>query len=92
MFKISIITITFNSEEHLEQTIESVAAQTYPSIEYIIVDGGSTDGTLDIIKRHEEDIDRWISEPDDGIADAFNKGIALATGDFVYFLNSDDYL
>jgi glycosyltransferase involved in cell wall biosynthesis len=92
MFKISIITITFNSEETLEQTIESVASQTYPNIEYIVVDGGSTDRTLDIIKKHEGDIDRWISEQDDGIADAFNKGVSLATGDFVYFLNSDDYL
>ncbi len=92
MFKISIITITYNSEEHLEQTIQSVAAQTYSNIEHIVIDGGSTDGTLDIIKRHEQHLDYWASEPDDGIADAMNKGIALASGDFVYFLHSDDYL
>ncbi len=92
MFKISIVTITFNSEEYLEQTIQSVVAQTYPNIEYIVIDGGSTDGTLDIIRRYERHIDRWISEPDDGIADAMNKGISHATGDFLYFLHSDDYL
>jgi glycosyltransferase involved in cell wall biosynthesis len=92
MFKISIITITYNSAEHLEQTIQSVATQSYPHIEYIIVDGGSTDGTLDIIKRHEQHLDNWVSEPDEGISDAMNKGVALASGDFVYFLHSDDYL
>jgi glycosyltransferase involved in cell wall biosynthesis len=92
MHKLSIITITFNSEEYLDHTIRSVAAQTYPNFEYIVVDGASTDGTLDIIKRHEQHIDRWVSEPDGGIADAMNKGVAIATGDFVYFLHSDDYL
>jgi len=92
MPKISIITISFNSDQHLEETIQSVIAQTYSNIEYIVVDGGSTDTTLDIIRRHEQHIDRWISEPDDGISDAMNKGVSLATGDFIYFLHSDDYL
>jgi glycosyltransferase involved in cell wall biosynthesis len=92
MFRISIVTVTLNSEEYLEQAIQSVAAQTYPNIEHIVIDGGSTDTTLDIIDKHEQRINRWISEPDDGIADAMNKGISLATGDFIFFLNSDDYL
>jgi glycosyltransferase involved in cell wall biosynthesis len=92
MSKVSIITICFNAEKYLEGAIQSVAAQTYPNIEYIIVDGGSSDGTLDIIKEHEQAIDRWVSEPDEGISDAMNKGVSLATGNFVYFLNSDDYL
>ena len=90
--KISIITITLNAERYLEQTIASVVNQTYSNREYIIVDGGSTDGTLDIIKKYESEIDNWISEPDNGIADAMNKGIDLATGDYILFLHSDDYL
>jgi glycosyltransferase involved in cell wall biosynthesis len=90
--KISIITITLNAERYLEQTIASVVNQTHLNREYIIVDGGSTDGTLDIIKKYESEIDNWISEPDNGIADAMNKGIDLATGDYILFLHSDDYL
>ena len=90
--KITIITITLNAERYLEQTIASVVNQTYSNREYIIVDGGSTDGTLDIIKKYESEIDNWISEPDNGIADAMNKGIDLATGDYILFLHSDDYL
>jgi len=90
--KISIITITLNAERYLGQTIPSVVNQTYSNREYIIVDGGSTDGTLDIIKKYESEIDNWISEPDKGIADAMNKGIDLATGDYILFLHSDDYL
>lgn len=90
--KISIITINYNSKRYLEQTISSVASQSYSNKEYIIIDGGSTDGTLEIIKKHESKIDCWISEPDDGIADAMNKGVELATGDYILFLHSDDYL
>lgn len=90
--KISIITITLNAERYLEQTIASVVNQTHSNREHIIVDGGSTDGTLDIIKKYESEIDNWISEPDNGIADAMNKGIDLATGDYILFLHSDDYL
>ena len=89
--KISIITVCLNSIDTLEQTIQSVVSQDYPNIEYIIVDGGSTDGTLDVIHKYETDISRWISEPDAGIYDAMNKGITMATGDYIAFLNSDDW-
>jgi len=90
--KITIVTVTLNSEQYLENTITSVVNQTYPFIEYIIVDGQSTDGTFDIIKKYEHRISQWISEQDRGIADAMNKGIAMASGDFILFLHSDDYL
>jgi glycosyltransferase involved in cell wall biosynthesis len=89
---ISIITATFNSERYLENTILSVISQSYPGVEYIIVDGGSTDHTLDIVAKYRHQISKIISEPDDGIYDAFNKGIQVASGDVIYFLNSDDYL
>ena len=88
--KVSIITVVYNGIEFLEETIKSVISQTYPNIEYIIVDGGSTDGTLDIIKKYEAHITKWISEPDKGIYDAMNKGIDLATGDWQNFLNAGD--
>ncbi len=88
---ISVITICLNSEKHLEQTIKSVIEQTYDNIEYIIIDGGSTDNTLNIIRKYEDMITYWLSEPDEGISDAFNKGAALSTGDYINFLNSDDY-
>ena len=88
--KVSIITVVYNGIEFLEETIKSVISQTYPNIEYIIVDGGSTDGTLDIIKKYEAHISKWISEPDKGIYDAMNKGIDLATGDWQNFLNAGD--
>lgn len=88
--KISIITVCFNSAATLEKTILSVANQSYKNIEYIIIDGNSTDGTLDLIKKHQDKINLWISEPDKGLYDAMNKGIALATGDLVGILNSDD--
>jgi glycosyltransferase involved in cell wall biosynthesis len=90
-FKISIITISYNSARYLEQTIKSVVDQNLLDKEYIIVDGGSTDGTIEIIKKYEDKIDKWVSEPDHGIADAMNKGLALSSGDFVIFLHSDDY-
>lgn len=88
----SIITITFNSREYLAETIESVLSQDFAEFEYIIVDGGSTDGTLEIIRRHAAADPRihWISEPDNGISDAFNKGIRMAQGEIVGILNSDD--
>lgn len=89
--KISIITVCLNSAGTMEQTIQSVISQGYPNIEYIIIDGGSTDGTLDIIYKYEKYIARWISEPDAGIYDAMNKGIKMATGDYISFLNSDDW-
>ncbi len=87
---ISIITVVFNGEKYLEETIQSVINQTYPNVEYIIIDGGSTDGTLDIIKKYEYAIDYWISEPDKGIYDAMNKGIDVATGDWINFMNTGD--
>jgi glycosyltransferase involved in cell wall biosynthesis len=90
--KISIITITFNAQQYLEDTIKSVISQTYPHIEYLIVDGQSTDGTLAIIGKYTRHITQWISEPDNGIADAMNKGLTLSTGDFILFLHADDYL
>jgi glycosyltransferase len=90
--KISIITIVRNGCEFIEQTIKSVLSQRYDNIEYIVIDGGSTDGTVDIIKSYESKIAKWISEKDEGIADAFNKGLSFVTGDYVLFLNSDDSL
>ena len=88
---VSIITIVFNGDKFLETTINSVLSQTYSNIEYIIVDGGSTDRSIEIIKKHENSIDYWISERDNGIADAFNKGIALSRGEIIGILNADDW-
>ncbi|AEI14058.1 glycosyl transferase family 2 [Flexistipes sinusarabici DSM 4947] len=87
---ISIITVVFNGEKYLEETIQSVINQTYPNVEYIIIDGGSTDGTLDIIKKYEHAIDYWVSEPDKGIYDAMNKGIKASNGNWVNFMNAGD--
>ncbi len=88
--KVSIITPSFNSAETLEDTIKSVLTQNYSEIEYILIDGGSTDETLEIISRYENKISKFISEKDTGIYNAMNKGLALATGDIVGILNSDD--
>ena len=88
--KISIITVVFNSKSSLEKTIKSITEQEYKDIEYIIIDGGSTDGTVDIIKKYEKFISVWISEHDKGIYDAMNKGLKKATGDYVWFLNAGD--
>jgi glycosyltransferase len=90
--KVSIITATFNSEKSLQKTIDSVRSQDYKNIEYIIVDGGSTDATLNIINANQAVISKFISENDNGIYDALNKGIKLSTGDIIGFLNSDDIL
>jgi glycosyltransferase involved in cell wall biosynthesis len=92
MSLVSIITVTYNSEKYLEKTIQSVLGQTYSDIEYIIIDGVSTDNTVQIVKKYEKDIDYWISEPDDGIYDAMNKGIQTANGDIIGIINSDDWL
>ncbi len=87
---VTIITVVYNGVQHLEHTIRSVLGQTYDNIEYIIIDGGSTDGTLDIIKRFDDKIAYSLSEPDTGIYDAMNKGIDLATGDWINFMNAGD--
>lgn len=88
--KITLITICYNSAATLEKTILSVMEQSYNNIEYIIIDGNSNDETLDVIKKYEDNITKWISEPDKGLYDAMNKGISLATGDLIGVLNSDD--
>jgi glycosyltransferase involved in cell wall biosynthesis len=88
--KISIITVTFDCIETIENTIKSTLNQTYKNVEYIIIDGGSSDGTVDVIKKYEDYIFLWMSEPDRGIYDAMNKGIVNATGDYILFLNSGD--
>jgi glycosyltransferase involved in cell wall biosynthesis len=90
MMKLSIITVVLNNKGCIEDCIQSVLSQKYENIEYIMVDGGSTDGTVEIIKKYEEFISKWISEPDKGLYDAMNKGIGMATGDVVGILNSDD--
>ncbi len=90
--RISVVTVVKNGREFVEQTIASVLDQSYQDIEYIVIDGGSTDGTGDIVRLYESRLAKWLSEPDRGISDAFNKGLALATGDYVMFLNSDDML
>jgi glycosyltransferase involved in cell wall biosynthesis len=89
--KISLLTVSYNSAATIGDTIESVRSQTYKDIEYIVVDGNSTDGTLDLIRSFAPKIDQWISEPDKGIYDAMNKAIRMATGEVVGILNSDDF-
>jgi glycosyltransferase involved in cell wall biosynthesis len=90
--KISIVTVCFNSAATIADTLRSVAVQTHPDIEHLVIDGGSRDTTLDIIRTVGKHVARLVSEPDGGIYDAMNKGLALATGDAVGFLNSDDML
>ena len=89
---VSILTVVLNSARFLEETILSVINQNYENLEYIIVDGGSIDGTVEIIRKYEHAINYWISEPDKGISDAFNKAIVLAAGDYVNFQGAGDYL
>jgi len=88
--KITLITASYNSATTLEETIKSVIAQNYPLLEYIVIDGASTDNTIEIIKKYEKHITKWVSEKDKGIYDAFNKGLEMASGDIIGFLNSDD--
>lgn len=88
----SIITVVYNAEKQLIKTIQSILSQSYPHIEYIIIDGHSTDGTQEIIRKYEHKISTWISEPDSGLYDAMNKGLQKATGDYVWFLNAGDVL
>lgn len=88
--KVSIVTVVYNSEQTLERTIKSIIRQTFRDFEYLIVDGQSTDGTLSIIKKYEASIERWISEPDNGLYDAMNKGIDMASGTYIVFMNAGD--
>ena len=88
--KISVVTICYNAESIIEDTIKSVVNQTYPNIEYIVIDGGSTDGTVEIVKKYDSRISYWLSEPDGGIYDAMNKGIKAATGKWINFMNAGD--
>ncbi|MDX2476604.1 MAG: glycosyltransferase, partial [Gammaproteobacteria bacterium] len=88
--KISVITVVFNAVETIEDTIKSVIDQDYDDIEHIIIDGGSTDGTLDVVNCYKDHLAKVVSEPDNGIYDAMNKGIALASGNIIGFLNADD--
>lgn len=87
---ITVITVTYNAEKYLEETILSVINQSYPNIEYLVIDGGSTDGTVDIIKKYKDKISYWVSEADSGIYDAMNKGILKANGEWINFMNAGD--
>lgn len=89
---VSIITVVYNNRDSLEKTIKSVVSQTYPNIEFVIIDGFSDDGTLDVIRAYNEKIGYWLSEKDDGIYDAMNKGLKCSTGDYVWFINAGDQI
>jgi glycosyltransferase involved in cell wall biosynthesis len=89
---VTVVTVTFNSAGTIDRTIDSITAQSYPKIQYVVIDGVSTDGTVDRLRSRNGDVDLWISEPDLGISDAFNKGIALAAGEYVALVNADDWL
>ena len=89
---ISIVTVSLNSQKTIQRTIDSVKNQIYKNIEYIIIDGGSEDKTVSIIKNNSTTVKKWVSENDNGIYDAFNKGLRIFSGDYIGFLNSDDYL
>lgn len=87
---ISVVTVSYNAVSVIEKTILSVISQTYSSMEYIIIDGGSTDGTVDVIKKYSDKISYWVSEPDKGVYDAMNKGVKIASGEWVNYMNAGD--
>ena len=89
---ISIVTAVYNGNNTIEETIRSVISQTYDNFEYIVIDGSSSDGTIEKLMQYDDQIDYWISEPDKGVYDALNKGIDLARGEWIYFLGADDVL
>jgi glycosyltransferase involved in cell wall biosynthesis len=88
---VTIVTVCLNSRPHIEDTIRSVVSQNFADLEYIVVDGGSTDGTIDIIKKYRDRISKFVSEPDEGISDAMNKGLRMASGDIIGIIHSDDF-
>lgn len=88
---VTVITVVLNGVNYIEETIKSVINQTYDNVEYIVIDGDSADGTLDIVKKYENAVDYWVSEPDEGISDAFNKGICLSTGDIIGIISAGDW-
>lgn len=88
--KVSIVTVCYNAAKDIEETIKSILGQTYDNIEFIVVDGGSTDGTMDIIRKYDDRISRCVSEPDNGIFDAMNKAAGVASGDYICFMNAGD--
>ena len=90
--KITVAQVTYNCVSCLEESLLSVINQTYENVEYVVIDGGSTDGTLELLKKYKDKIDVLVSEPDGGIYDAMNKALSMATGDFIYFLGADDHL
>lgn len=90
-YKLSVITICYNAKDYISSTFESIRKQSSKFFEYVVIDGGSNDGTLELIKANQEIIDYWCSEPDDGIADALNKGVARSSGEYIVFLHADDY-
>ncbi len=87
---ITVVTVVYNDAHHIEQTMLSVIRQTYPNLEYIVIDGGSTDGTVDVIRKHADRLAYWVSESDKGVYDAMNKGIKMATGEWVCMMNAGD--
>lgn len=88
--KITIVTPTYNTVETVEQTIQNILDQNYPNLEYIVIDGASTDGTVDVLNKHKDIFTKFVSEPDKGIYDAMNKGISFATGEWIIFMNAQD--